>query len=559
MIRFLALASLLSAALPALAQPLGETRPEVVEEGAGPGLAALGPEAWREDLGFLAERIRSVHPNPFRFTSAEAFESEVARLGTEIPELGPAGVLAGMLRAIALTTDGHTRIQLGFPGLGGGAERILGFRRLPVRLYAFPDGLTVVAATPEWRRLLGARVTAIGGTDVEEVLARAKSYVPADNEEAALDRLPRLLEIPEIVAAMGLSASPDSVAITIDREGQAEDLTLPAVPPPGTWVSARPTEPMPLYATRPNEPYWAEWLPDGTLYVQYNQVVDAEGESIEGFFERLFGEAETRGTQRMILDMRFNTGGNNALNWPIVYGLIRSDMLNRRGALFVLIGRHTFSAAQNGVNELERHTEVVFVGEPSGATPNHYGDAIGFETPNARIPFFVSTLFWQNHPRDARPSTPPEVSAPPTREAFLAGRDPALEAIEGWDPRPVVERLRDALESEGVDQAIEAFRSFRADARNRYVDVESDLNRLGYVLLRDGRVEDALRVFRLVVETHPESANAHDSFAEALEAAGEIDASIEQYERAVELDPDGFVGQHAREVLERIRAEREGT
>ncbi len=222
----------------------------------------------------------------------------------------------------------------------------------------------------------------------------------------------------------------------------------------------------------------------------------------------------------------------------------------------MLIGRRTFSAAQNGVNELERHTEAVFVGEPTGATPNHYGDAIRFETPNAGIPFFVSTLYWQNHPRDDRPWTAPEVSAPPTREAYLAGWDPAFRAIEGWDARPFVDRLVERLEGEGLDAAIEAFRAFRADPRNRFLEVESDLNQLGYVLLRRDRVEDAIRVFRLLVETYPRSANAHDSLGEALWRAGEIEAAIREYERAIELDPDGFVGRHARSMLEEIDAER---
>jgi Flp pilus assembly protein TadD len=61
-------------------------------------------------------------------------------------------------------------------------------------------------------------------------------------------------------------------------------------------------------------------------------------------------------------------------------------------------------------------------------------------------------------------------------------------------------------------------------------------------------------VFRVVVESYPDSANAHDSYGEALWRAGEIEAARRQYERAVELDPDGFVGRHASSMLERVRA-----
>lgn len=554
MLRSLLLVPLLAWPTALGAQPVEATRPEMVDPAARRDLGGLSAEAWREDLRFLADRIRETHPDPFRLSSAEAFESEVARLDASIPDLSSVEILAGMLRVVAVTRDGHTRIQLGFPGLGGGVADLLGLRRLPVRLYAFEDGLTVVSATPEWRRLAGARVTAIGNVDVEEALEIAAAHAPADNRMAALDRAVRLLEIPGLVAAIGLSESPERVEMTVAGDGGTESVSLPAVDPPGEWIDARGDRPAPLHASRPGTNYWAEWRPDGTLYVHYAAVQNQGEETIEAFFDRLFAEAAARGTGRMVLDMRFNTGGNNSLNWPIVYGLIRSDRLNRPGSLFVLIGRRTFSAAQNGVNELERHTEAVFVGEPTGATPNHYGDAIGFETPNAGIPFFVSTLYWQNHPRDDRPWTPPRIYAPPTREAYLAGRDPALEAIEGWDARPVFDRLVERLEAGGVEAAFEAWRAFRADPRNRYVDVEADLNRFGYELLRAERIDDALRVFRLVVESHPESANAHDSLGEALRAAGEIDAAIEAYERAVELDPDGFVGRNARAMLAEIRA-----
>jgi hypothetical protein len=538
----------------AQAQPIDATRPEAIEAVLDGGIGALTTEQWREDVRFLADRIRTVHPNPFRFSSRQSFERELAALEAKIPTATPAEIFAGMLRLVALAYDGHTRIQLGFPGLGGGASRVLGLHRLPVRFYAFEDGLTIVATTPEWRRLAGARVTAIGALEADEALEVTRAYVPADNDSAALDRATTLLEIPEMLAAMGLADDPAHVVLTIEREGVDEAVTLPAVAPPAEWVDAATRGSTPLWALHPDSGFWFEWLPDRILYIQYNAVQDEPDESIQAFFGRVFEEAEVRGTERLILDMRFNTGGNNALNWPIVYGLIRSDALNRHGTLFVLIGRRTFSAAQNGINELEKHTQAVFVGEPSGATPNHYGDAARFETANAGIPFFVSTLFWQNHPRDERPWTPPDIFAPPTAEAYLAGRDPALEAIEGWDPRPFFDTLVERLETGGLEAAIEATHAFRTDQRNRFVDIEGDLNRLGYTLLRSDRGNDALRIFRLVAATHPESANAHDSLAEALWREGDLEAAITEYERAIEIDPDGFVGGNATRMLERIRA-----
>lgn len=53
-------------------------------------------------------------------------------------------------------------------------------------------------------------------------------------------------------------------------------------------------------------------------------------------------------------------------------GSSRDDVprINWRGALFVIIGRNTFSAAQNSATLLDRHTHAVFVGEPTGSRPS---------------------------------------------------------------------------------------------------------------------------------------------------------------------------------------------
>lgn len=51
--------------------------------------------------------------------------------------------------------------------------------------------------------------------------------------------------------------------------------------------------------------------------------------------------------------------------------------INQRGKLFVIVGRQTFSAAMNGAAEIERHTNAIFVGEPTGSSPNFVGETIG--------------------------------------------------------------------------------------------------------------------------------------------------------------------------------------
>jgi hypothetical protein len=63
----------------------------------------------------------------------------------------------------------------------------------------------------------------------------------------------------------------------------------------------------------------------------------------------------------------------------------------------------------------------------------------------------------------------------------------------------------------------DAFRAFREDPANAYVECEDIVNRLGYELMDAGDIGGAIRIFRLNVSAFPQSSNVHDSLREALE------------------------------------------
>jgi hypothetical protein len=50
------------------------------------------------------------------------------------------------------------------------------------------------------------------------------------------------------------------------------------------------------------------------------------------------------GVQRLVVDLRLNGGGNSAILDPWITE-IKSSPLNKKGHLFVIVGRATFSSA----------------------------------------------------------------------------------------------------------------------------------------------------------------------------------------------------------------------
>ena len=106
----------------------------------------------------------------------------------------------------------------------------------------------------------------------------------------------------------------------------------------------------------------------------------------------------------------------------------------RRGKLYLLVGRATFSAAANFASEIDRDTRAVILGEPTGGGVETYADT---------FPVLLPTLGWyvniaaRYHERkkgknDRRLAVAPDIRIDLSSAQYFAGQDPVLErALRG--------------------------------------------------------------------------------------------------------------------------------
>jgi len=188
---------------------------------------------------------------------------------------------------------------------------------------------------------------------------------------------------------------------------------------------------VPLYLRNRDRNYWFTTLPtERTIYFQFNSVRNGGDEPFEVFVQRMFETADSAGAQRLIVDLRWNYGGNTALVTPLLRGVLGRERFVRRGGLYVIIGRITNSAAQNAVTLLERYANPILVGEPTASAPNFVGEDNFITLPYTKIGVGISDLYWQaSWPQDERKWTAPLLYAPPTWEAYRRGVDPAMQVI----------------------------------------------------------------------------------------------------------------------------------
>lgn len=528
----------------------------------------LSAEQWREDLLYMAEEMEAAHRNLYHTVSREAFAAAVDDLYAAIPSLLDHEVIVGLTRIVAMVGDGHTELWIG-PGSPSG------FRQYPVRFYVFEEGLFIQAIAAEHEDEVGARVLQIGRLSAQEAFERVSEIVARDNEMFLRYYVPTFLSMPEVLHALGIIDDMERATFHLEgRDGRPRTLVLApreanpglmhkGIEPPAEFfghgfVSARDMSVTPLYLRQTRRVNTITYLPDSrTLYAQVNAIQNSEEESLPEFAARLYRRADERRPERLVIDLRQNGGGNNQLNLPLVHGLIERPWLNRPDRAFALIGRLTFSAASHLVTKLEIHTNATFVGEPTGGSPNHYGDVRRIILPHSRLFVDASAIYWQNsQPWDRRPWTPPDVAAPLSFADYVAGHDPAMEAVLAFEPQvPLLEQLAAAAE-EGASPArlADITRKFTDDPRNAYAGVTTtQVNRLGYRFVRASRIDAALTIFRFNVDRHPDYANGFDSLGETLARVGRTEEAIAAYERALALDPDGRVGDHARQQIERLR------
>jgi len=534
-----------------------------------PPVTADGAREWREDLRFMASEMEKRHRNLFHTVSRERFEAAVRSLDARIPSLARHQILVEMARIVAMVGDGHTN-------LAPTRDPRVGFRTYPLRLYLFADGLAVRAASREHADVVGAKVVRIGSSSADQAYRAVRELIGRDNEMDARFFAPHLLVMPEVLHALGLIDDMEDAAFTLDVGGTVRTLRLSPAGPAEllapetdtTWMprpelvdardgAARPT---PLWLQAPQDRYRFVPLPEAkAVYVQYNQVGDKEGgETIAAFADRLLAFLDANPVERLVLDLRLNRGGNGELNRPLLVALIRARRVDRPGGLFVLVGRSTWSAAQFLVNDLEKYTHAIFVGEPTGGKVNAFGDSSRITLPHSGVTVRVSTLWWQGDERDGRPWTAPQVAADLALADYRANVDPALDAALRYAPKAsLADSLREAADAGDFALAARRYEKWRSDPVHRYADdAETQVNRLGYALLAAKRPAAAAGILRLNAEAFPESANAWDSLGEAQAAAGDREAAIRSYETALRLEPGSA---SAADALRRLRAASSGS
>eukprot|EP01029_Cantina_marsupialis_P009776 TRINITY_DN22611_c0_g1_i1.p1 TRINITY_DN22611_c0_g1~~TRINITY_DN22611_c0_g1_i1.p1 ORF type:complete len:300 (+),score=19.25 TRINITY_DN22611_c0_g1_i1:298-1197(+) len=108
------------------------------------------------------------------------------------------------------------------------------------------------------------------------------------------------------------------------------------------------------------------------------------------------------------------------------------------------------------------------------------------------------------------------------------------EKIKNLNRKKLTELLE---EGKTIDEIVRIVKQI--EIKNSPYDLrENWMNNFGYQLIRQGKKEEALKIFKLNTELYPNSFNTFDSYGECLLDLGDKENAIKAYQQSLELNPD---------------------
>ena len=198
----------------------------------------------------------------------------------------------------------------------------------------------VTTISAEYDNVVGKDVVELNGKTVDEVLFALKQIISFDTEAFAVDQACNRINMRAALEFTGIGSDDGILRMKFSdgSEISLEPISYEAFNNCSFNTLVTNVE-RTLY---PSSYYECYDLSDDTLFVQYNACMNADGYSVADFSNDVLGFIDNNGFSRIIVDLRFNGGGNSMLLDPFISQLGKRISAGQCKG-FALIGTNTFS------------------------------------------------------------------------------------------------------------------------------------------------------------------------------------------------------------------------
>ena len=343
---------------------------------------------WSEDAMYLYLSLKTGHADFFNSLDEDEADGYVESVVEDIDRMDAPQAYYALLSIAALAHDSHTSV-------GMDTALLSCFDFLPVVFDVFGDNLVIVSATTGYDHLVGCTVRTVCGHTLDQIIDAAKPLIPHDNDVFLLSQLKDMhMLLRQFYEVAGLLEEGGDFVLELD-DGRL--FVLDAMGYEEYASSGRTNLMQRLPDTLNTASYYnAMYLPhESALLINYLSCTQMPSFPFSDFAKACIDLIEERDHEKIIIDLRYNSGGDSSIIEPLVDGLaeIRQE---RPLSVYVLIGEDTFSSAILNAIELKDRLDAVLVGRPTGGSASHYGELGRNVRPNSRLVFTWSTKWFDN-------------------------------------------------------------------------------------------------------------------------------------------------------------------
>jgi hypothetical protein len=207
-----------------------------------------------------------------------------------------------------------------------------------------------------------------------------------------------------------------------------------------SWVHSLDSSETPLFLRRPAQHYWFEEIPaKQALYFQYNRAQNKpDAETLKAFGERLVRAFSDPGVQNLIVDLRFNTGGDLGVARELMESL-KKKADEKKARVSVLISRSTFSAGISHAAQWKDSAQAILIGEPCGDVLDFFSEGGNVVLPYSKLLAHYANGFHTYSKKEYPEYEPyyldmnvddlkPDLLISPSARDYFSGRDALLDA-----------------------------------------------------------------------------------------------------------------------------------
>lgn len=383
---------------------------------------------WREDFDFIISEIERLHPNPYRVMSKATFEDSFDDLLSRVGKLEDEMIISEVGALIASLRDGHTSLLW---------DEYQTNQFYPVRFKMIDNKLYVtkiLEPDPDllpggYEDLLYKEVVTINGYSPRRVMNDLASYCSYENKYYRNFLVESKLSYYDYYNYADLLTLSNKLSLFVknDLGNMYWTFELPVVKQDEIKLLA-------------NDFVWSDDLygvynynfkydaSHKLIIFNYNACFEDESLSFEDFNRQLWDFIEANDVDKIIIDLSLNLGGNASYFNIFMDSFSQSD-LNEEGRAYAIIGNQTYSAATEAASKLKRLTSTTLIGEPTGGSPQMFGNVVYIQSPNKNIKLRVAVDYFDNYPNYEYDAIMPDVVIEKTIEDYREHKDPVRDYI----------------------------------------------------------------------------------------------------------------------------------